>query len=540
MYRWFDSFVLSNREVTVVRIPSMFAVLISYSLSNVYPIFLFLSFVYLRIYRAWICLPNVWLLSFGKYLFSLIDIIIGYLIYQILKLRGLSHTKALLYASLFLYSPITVNVSTRGNADSLVCALVLGTVYLLIMKKNRLAAIMYGLAVHMKIYPIIYALPLVFFLDENYQPSDFPITLRNNEINHHHHNNTTNKEPTTPLLSKSIGTTITDFVLYSLRWIYRFCTWRRIEFGLVSGSTFLLLTGIYYYIYGYVFLYETYLYHFIRADNRHNFSAYFYDIYLRYDLPAARTGTGLLSFIPQFGTVLLLGGLFYRDLLFCLFIQTLTFVTFNKVITAQYFQWYLSLLPFLLPQTLLTWKHGLGLSLLWLGPELLSNYWSNELENKGQSVFLYIWYSDLLFFSANIFILSILVIKHVYSPIFIGGRLVLMNNPEDDEQRANEILQHLLNRPSTVDHRTPTNNNNNPTNKTGGNRSVTSSRNQPPTAAINGEEDEEEIEQSLPLQVYKEDEEEIEQEEEVLIPPPKIQNTSSRRRTASSTPGKRR
>ena len=56
-------------------------------------------------------------------------------------------------------------------------------------------------------------------------------------------------------------------------------TRNRIVFTLVSASTFLFLTGLFYIIYGYEFLYEGYLYHLVRKDNRHNFSVYFYMIY---------------------------------------------------------------------------------------------------------------------------------------------------------------------------------------------------------------------------------------------------------------------
>ena len=83
----------------------------------------------------------------------------------------------------------------------------------------------------------------------------------------------------------------------------------RIVFGAISGGLFLSLIGIFYHIYGYEFLYETYLYHFVRKDNRHNFSMYFYDLYLSYDdgINAGTNGTevggslntGLLAFLPQ-------------------------------------------------------------------------------------------------------------------------------------------------------------------------------------------------------------------------------------------------
>jgi GPI mannosyltransferase 1 subunit M len=59
-------------------------------------------------------------------------------------------------------------------------------------------------------------------------------------------------------------------------------TWNRIKFAVISGGLFLALIGVFCRVYPDDFLYQTYLYHLIRKDNRHNFSAYFYFIYLHY------------------------------------------------------------------------------------------------------------------------------------------------------------------------------------------------------------------------------------------------------------------
>jgi phosphatidylinositol glycan class M len=50
-------------------------------------------------------------------------------------------------------------------------------------------------------------------------------------------------------------------------------------------------------MYGYEFLYEAYLYHIIRKDNRHNHSAYFYMIYLTYDLAKSKLLV-IMAFLP--------------------------------------------------------------------------------------------------------------------------------------------------------------------------------------------------------------------------------------------------
>lgn len=149
--------------------------------------------------------------------------------------------------SVWLFHPFSINVSTRGNADAVIGLLVLWALYLLLTKRVILSAIVYGLAVHFKIYPIVYALALLVFLDENYLGKPSAISKGS-------------------IWSKCVHFMNRDRVLFSI----------------VSAGTFLGITGGFYIMYGFEFLFETYLYHFIRTDNRHNFSVYFYDLYLRY------------------------------------------------------------------------------------------------------------------------------------------------------------------------------------------------------------------------------------------------------------------
>lgn len=53
----------------------------------------------------------------------------------------------------------------------------------------------------------------------------------------------------------------------------------------------------------------------------------------------------LLTFLPQWAVLISAGFLFYYDLFLAMLIQTWAFVAFNKVQTAQYFLWWLVLLP---------------------------------------------------------------------------------------------------------------------------------------------------------------------------------------------------
>ena len=168
---------------------------------------------------------------------------------------------------------------------------------------------MYGLSVHFKLFPIMFAVPFYLFIDHNKE------LIKKREF------------------YKAIFT--------------NFFTRNRLTFTIVSASTFLALAAIFYYIYGYEFLYQTYLYHITRKDNRHNKSVYWSLMYYTYEMEVSSyLNVGL--FIPQWLLVLAIGVFFYFDLNLTIFTQSAIFVIFNKVMTLQYLIWYIALVPFVL------------------------------------------------------------------------------------------------------------------------------------------------------------------------------------------------
>mmetsp|Transcript_16072 Transcript_16072/g.18172 ORF Transcript_16072/g.18172 Transcript_16072/m.18172 type:complete len:211 (+) Transcript_16072:3-635(+) len=199
--------------------------------------------------------------------------------------------------------------------------------------------------------------------------------------------------------------------LYISKYDLRSSVFHLFRFGLVSGGIFLVLGSIFYSLYGFEFVYETYLYHFVRRDNRHNFSVYFYDLYLKYGEEAGSL-TGFLAFVPQLVVQLSISYALHRDLPFCILIQTLALVAFNKVCTSQYFLWYVSLFPIVLPTISLTLKRGIVLLLLWIIGQANWLFWAYKLEFLGENTFFNVWASSIVFFVINVFIILQLVFSH--------------------------------------------------------------------------------------------------------------------------------
>lgn len=369
-------------------------------------------------------LPNLWLnKNFGKLLFATFDLLIGMLIKSIVcneyKRTFMANSRvvidrinaskgnkrtleekileptintgnlsdkyekiAVLSACFWLYNPLTMVIGTRGNGDALSSFIVLATVYFFQLPNGSgvqylIAGLFHGLAIHLRLYPLLFS--LAYFLSLNAAP-----------------------------------------IKSALHFIVSVLRPNRKQLLFIAGTLFSLtsITGYFYHKYGWEFLYETYIYHLERKDTRHNFSLYFYMQYLSSTLEASTsTGSGLLDKIlvtaPPILIIVVLSFAFgrnFKTLPFCLFAQTFFMVTYNSVVTSQYFIWFLSLLP-LCAKNLkrIGYKAAIAYLVLWFmaqGGWLLPAYF---LEFKGWNTFDWIWIQSLFFFSTNIFILQRLI-----------------------------------------------------------------------------------------------------------------------------------
>ncbi|XP_031262884.1 GPI mannosyltransferase 1-like [Pistacia vera] len=341
--------------------------------------------------------------SWGKFLFSASDLLVGYFIHSILKLRKVPEDLCKYSVMVWLFNPFTFTIGTRGNCEPIVCAMILWIIICL-MKGNVLqAAFWYGLVVHFRIYPIIYALPVILVLDPLFFQSGFKPKLLNWRLRQDKNAQSYSK------MADQYGLWTPVKTIFAKE---------RIVFALVSGAVFLSCTALFFYFYRWEFLHEALLYHLTRTDPRHNFSIYFYHIYLQHECEFSVVEK-LISFLPQFVVQMVLIFRFGQDLPFCFFLQTVAFVAFNKVITAQYFVWFFCLLPLILPWTKMKLKwEGFICILVWMGAQTHWLLWGYLLEFKGKNVFLKLWLASLVFLAANTFILVMIIRRHNYSPVF--------------------------------------------------------------------------------------------------------------------------
>lgn len=354
---------------------------------------------------------------FGKLLFALADVGCAWLMWAILDERALMHAHEApglrsawathLPGLLWLLNPFPAQIATRGSAESLVGLLVLGTLYLLMCATPELslvrepersetpkeehdpselrvaqpaawygAACLLALAVHLKVYPVIYGASVVAHL-----------------INYRHH--------VMVLLCGIRAPKRSDVVKLA------------IDFALLSAAICAALTLLAWALWGQPYLDHAILYHLSRKDHRHNFSVYFLSTYLTMtEAPRSWLSRALSlswwSFVPQLSTTALagfwLGG---QDLILACAVQTVVFVAWNKVLTSQYFLWYLWFLPVV--ALTMTFRRRWEVPVLlgaWVGAQALWLAFAYRLEFQGVHTFVPLWASSLVLLAVHVVIIE--------------------------------------------------------------------------------------------------------------------------------------
>ncbi|CAH8479587.1 unnamed protein product [Schistosoma turkestanicum] len=427
-------------------------------------------------------LKNVTVHSFahlwGKFIFIMADLICGYLQYKIIQHKTFvdnvpnsntvvinqnkkiqpnsisSNTNQLaLYLVSFswLFNPVTAIVSTRGNADSLQSCFVLACLWCILKHRIIAAGFLYGLCIHLRIYPIIYAPSIYLWL--------MMIEMRHDKDN--------------PKQSKL--STQSQSILFSM--IFKLPTRNHFIFGISCLLSLVILTGLgYLYFGGMLFLQQAYFYHFTRSDFKHNFAPHFLSVYLLsgqkwiaekqtlpiynlrqwlnnawndfstllaywgntdnvgysyliWDLLLKNLGApdvlerlfNVTSIIPCIILIPCLSFKLYSNMSLCWFVLTYMFVTFNRVCTVQYFLWILCLLPVALAdirlplnispyyavvQNLMLWFGSQG---IWLASAYALEMCTLQGAMLNHIIWIFVWIASLNFFACNIFILYRLI-----------------------------------------------------------------------------------------------------------------------------------
>ncbi|KAG7666356.1 GPI14 [[Candida] subhashii] len=339
---------------------------------------------------SWMLIPTNWepkevWYHFGKVIFMISDIITGLIIMKLLKWSerrssSNNNNKVMTLSCIWLLNPMVITISTRGSSESVLTVMIMLSLYFLLITENLvISSIWLGLSIHFKIYPIIYLPSILYYLSSKGKP-------------------------------------IVNLPLLNLLNV------KNIKYLTITLLAIAGLNYIMYWKYGYEFLEHSYLYHLTRIDHRHNFSVYNIALYYKSAITSTTTTNNFqdiekFAFIPQLliSAIILPLTFAKQDLISSLFLQTFAFVTFNKVMTSQYFIWFLIFLPhFLSKSSLITSKKLLGIIalLVWIGSQASWLYFAYQLEFLGINTFDHgLLYTSIIFFLSNCWCLSVFILS---------------------------------------------------------------------------------------------------------------------------------
>jgi phosphatidylinositol glycan class M len=256
---------------------------------------------------SFIMIGNSVFKSFGKFLFIVFDTA------TIFEIYTLQRRKTLFWEWLWCFNPLSIYICTRGSMESMSNWLILVSIRFLLERKVAFSGIVFGFLIYFRIYPIVYAFGFAI-----------KILFKDSTL-------------------KSIN--ISQFMLY----------------GCSAFSVLLFCVIVSFNEFREPYITQAIYYHLIRLDHRHNFSPYFYLIYLEKSSlrETSLSALSMMPFIVQ-GVLLLSIStytiLWKNDIMLCLFLCTISFVSLNKVITGQYFLWVVLFIPFLTMWDVNSWK----------------------------------------------------------------------------------------------------------------------------------------------------------------------------------------
>lgn len=328
---------------------------------------------------AFIFLPNIFINEhFGKLALVLVDTLCGHMIYTLNIQQGTHRLNSKLYLILWLFNPLTVAISTRGSFEPFVILTLLTSLCSLVNGNYVSSGFFYGLCIHLKLYPVIYALTIYFY-----------ITQRK------------------PYLKTSTK------ISYWIRTLAPSCN--HFKFFISASLSLILSSYVSYRYYGYDYIYQSFIYHLERKDLQHNFSIYFYVYRL---FPKKQELISSIAFAPQ-----LLGVLYVslqhisfdsnrrtklRKLTFSLFCSTFLFVSLNKVCTSQYFNWYLVFVPLIMDSIKLETHQTMSIAASWFLSQVNWLLFAYLYEYHKLDIIDYVGNSSILFLMSNLWILKTL------------------------------------------------------------------------------------------------------------------------------------
>lgn len=377
----------------------------------------------------------------GKLIYVLFDVLVAILINKIVckeiilqyleqdenndKTMGknyyyLAEKYALIATCFWLYNPITAVISTRGNGDCFSSFFIIWTLYLILVSIENIqidkngqqyfrkllnilfAGCMHGFSIHLRLYPIFFSLAY-YLLYSSHQK-----THKKTKCGHF------------------------------LQIFYPNHKQLLLVLGTIIGL--ILPIAIFYYLYEWPFIRETYLYHFMRRDSRHNFSLYFLMQYLENNSVADIVEKNwklvmttiifrkILLMAPQIMIIVIVSYYLSRSrytIPFCVFLITGILVTYNTVVTSQYFVWYLALLPLSLHNLQkISRVEAAFYFILWLiiqGLWLLPAY---LLEFHAWNTFIWIGMQGMLLF----FYHNFLLLRFIQKYKFLTTEIILKTN----------------------------------------------------------------------------------------------------------------